>query len=179
MKKRVISLLVIIALMMSCVAVYGGTALAVVEQTGDIKLIHSMDTMVNNYKGARCTKSVEYGIGGKAEDDRAVRYDCVSEYTDTSWYAYYSSFKKTGYGDYLVFEASLFMNDKVDTFYIGSKQHNALGATVRSGSHYLPYQWCKYVIVFDINDNTADTYFNGELVENGYATKFTKTISRK
>ena len=178
MKKRLTALFIVLTLLLPCFAAYGNVVLAAVEQTGEINVVHDMSTLENRYNCARSTKSVEYGVGGRSAEDKAVRFDCVTDYSDTSWYGY-SYWDATGFGNYLVFEANVYFDENVTGFYIGTRQHNAISATVKKDYDYSANQWGKYVAVLDIEENTTDTYFNGELIDSAYSTRFNTTVDGK
>lgn len=176
MKKRLIAIFVLTLFVMTSFAASFDVALASVEQTGEIKILHDNNYLINSYRASRCEKTVEYGIGGKSSEDAAVRFSTVEEYADTSWYAY-SSWKNSGFGNYVVVEASIFVDENVNSFYLGTRQHNAIGATINVNSDILPNQWGKYVAVFDIAENTTDTYFNGYLINSNYVTNFNTNVN--
>ena len=175
MKRRIVSFVILMLFTLYCVATSCMGVFAAVEQTGDIKELHNMTTVQNNYKVSRCTKTLHYGVGGMATDDVSVKFRAEDGYADSSWYAY-SSWTPANFGKYLVIEANLFMDENVNSFMFGTRQHNAFSASIRKNSEYSPYQWINIVVVFDIEANTTDTYVNGELIDNGFMTNFNQNI---
>ena len=62
---------------------------------------------------------------------------------------------------YLVLNLSFAPNDKLERFYIGTNQNNAMSGVCYNGVQFAPYKWNRYTMVYDIVNNTSDTYING------------------
>ena len=169
MKKKIISLILILTLLSCNTCVF-----ATITNTGSTKTLHNMTTIANWNLG-RAHSEIVYGILGKDNGEPIAHFYTAENYNDSSWYAHFS--QKSISKNYMIIEANLLFDENVDSFNIGTNQHNAVSNAIYKNSDFQPYQWCNFIMVYNKSAGTTTTYINGEMIYDGYETNFHKTIN--
>lgn len=168
-KKRLMSLALTITMCLLSVS----NAFAAVINTGKITVVKD-----DFYKLSfvRCSKSYEYGIGGKAKDDQVVKITADASLSEANYYVF-TTWSKENYTDYLVMEANLYLTDTCKGFYIGTNTHQTISPAINVNGLARSGQWSKLVVIYDGQNGTTDTYFNGIPVSAGYSTTFNTRVN--
>ena len=101
LQKRLLSVILTIALCAMSVC----TSYAAVINNGKVTIVKDN---FYNLKYARCSRSYDYGIGGKAADDQVVKVTADAKLSEANYYVY-TTWSKENYTGYLVVEANIYL----------------------------------------------------------------------
>ena len=162
MKKRILSLITVICILMSCFAFSASASgLTLLNKVNDGKFLMTSGawTYLANYDSLPVTEVTD-GIGGKSTSDKYAKID-PSLVTDTKQgqliMNYYNNFNsKTS--NYVVFTMNLFSNPQIDLYSRCSSNAKVL----ESLSNYLiPGRWNNIAFILNTSTSKITPYING------------------
>lgn len=169
LQKRLLSVILTIALCAMSVC----TSYAAVINNGKVTIVKDN---FYNLKYARCSRSYDYGIGGKAADDQVVKVTADAKLSEANYYVY-TTWSKENYTGYLVVEANIYLTSTSKGFYFGTNTHAAITPSINTNGLARSGQWGKVVVIYDGQMGTTETYYNGTLVSSGYSTSFNTKVN--